>query len=206
MNQILIGLSGYARSGKTTAADYIQDAYNVRRCHIATPLRAMLVPLLRAYRIPEDMIPRYLEGDLKETVIPGIGKSGRQLQISLGTEWGRELVTDHLWATAWVLVPEPRKMNDSVRFPNEEAAIQNNDGFTILIRRQGTHPIAYKWGRFGRFLYHRFGLMWGVHDSERVDRLKPDHVIDNNGSIDELHARIAFVVESELALRGIALS
>jgi len=201
---IAIGLSGYAQSGKTTAANYIEAKYGVRRQHIAEPLREMLAVLLRANQVPEDMIPRYLTGDLKESLIPEIGRTSRELQISLGTGWGREQVHPDIWARTWRrgVRPFDRVMNDSVRFPNEEMAVQFNTGFTILIRRRGTHPIAYKWGAFGRLLYRWFRIMWGVHDSERTDRLAPNYVIHNDGSLDHLYAEIDEIMALE-AMRPI---
>ena len=188
-----IGISGYARSGKTTVADYIEAKYSVERRHIAAPLREMLKSLLAAAGVPFHMRHRYLEGDLKEHVIPEIGKSGRDLQITLGTEWGRRLVRDDLWADLWArgCPDELPAMNDSVRFPNEEVAIRRRpNSFTILVVRPGTHPISYKWGSFGRWLYRRFWIMWGVHDSERVDRLRLDYVIENSGSLLDLYSKV----------------
>lgn len=96
-----IGISGFAQSGKTTVANYIEERYGFERKHIAEPLRDMIVPLLRANGVAEDLIPRYLTGDLKEEVIPEIGVSSRSLQISLGTRWGREAVSRDLWAVTW---------------------------------------------------------------------------------------------------------
>lgn len=187
-----IGISGLAGSGKTTLASYIEANFGYRRRHIAEPLRAMLAELLRWNRVPDNLIPRYLTGDLKETVIPELGVTSRQAQITLGTEWGRELIGPDLWANTWARSVQPgeRVMNDSVRFPNEEAAIRELGGFTILVVRPGTEPAAFKWGRLGRFLWRRLGLWWGVHDSERIDRLKPDVTIANDRTIEELCYRL----------------
>src|SRR5436190_14270704 len=89
---LVIGLSGFAQSGKTTAALYLEQKYGIRRKHIAEPLRAMLAVLLKANGMKDSMITRYLEGDLKETVIPELGVTSRYAQITIGTEWGRNLI------------------------------------------------------------------------------------------------------------------
>lgn len=187
-----IGLSGFASSGKTTAAKYLEQAYGFERRHIAEPLRAMLAVLMRANGISDDMINRYLVGDLKDgVVIPELGKTSRELQISIGTEWGREHVNPNLWVDTWVRGAGDRpSMNDSVRFPNEEDGIRELGGITILIERPGTGPVSFKWGKIGRKLYDWFGLMWGVHDSERVDRLNPDIRIINNATEHDLFRAI----------------
>lgn len=191
-----IGLSGFAQSGKTTAADYLSSVYDYKRLHIAEPLREMLRTLLRRFGMSDDVIDRYLTGKSKEEVIPCLGVTSRSAQITLGTEWGREQVDPDLWARLWsyTAAAHKRPMNDSVRFPNEEAQIRSLKGVTILIRRAGTHPVAYKWGAFGRLLYRAFGIMWGVHDSERTDRLNPDFVIENDGSLSELYEALDDVV------------
>lgn len=196
----VVGLSGYAKSGKSTAADYIERTYGIRRQHIATTLRKMLAELLRDNGLDEDRVHRHLEGDLKEAVIPEVGMSGRQLQITIGTEWGRVQVHSDLWVDTWGKIAARNggnAMNDSVRFPNEEAGIERLGGFTLLIERPDTHPIAFKWGRLGRFLYERLGLMWGVHDSERTDRLDPTYIIQNDGTLEEFYDRIDWVMADQ---------
>jgi hypothetical protein len=200
-----IGLSGWAQTGKTTAANYIEQKYGYRRQHIAEPLRAMLRTLLLRFGMTDTQIDAFLTGPLKEEVIPCLGVTSRHAQITLGTEWGRELIGDDLWARLWSYEAEQqggRAMNDSVRFPNEESAVQGSyGGFTILVTRPGTRPAAFKWGRFGELLYNCFGLMWGVHDSERTDKLNPDYVIVNDGTLEELYAEIDDIMAIEGALQ-----
>ncbi|MCA1379364.1 hypothetical protein I6F34_00820 [Bradyrhizobium sp. BRP05] len=186
----VVGLAGFAQSGKTTAALYLEQKYAIRRKHIAEPLRAMLAVLLKANGMKDSMITRYLEGDLKESVIPELGVTSRYAQITLGTEWGRQLIGDDLWANTWArdIHDGEDVMNDSVRFPNEAEAIRKLGGIVIMIKRPGTKPAKFKWGKLGEFLYDKLGLLWGVHDSERIDRIKPDFVIHNDSSIEQLHA------------------
>jgi len=193
-----IGLSGFAKSGKTTAAEYLQREYGYTRLHIADTLRSMLNVLLGDLGLTFAESKRYLEGDLKETIIPELGVTSRHAQISLGTEWGRNQIHPDLWQRCWearaARLPSGLAMNDSVRFRNEEAGIRTRDGITIMIVRPGLGPAAFK-GRVGKWLYQTFGVMRGVHDSERVDRLNPDFVIYNTGSLDDLYRMIDRVME-----------
>ncbi len=188
-----IGLSGFAQSGKTTAANYLESKYGFTRLHIADPLRSMLRELLFYSNMSPYEIDRYLTGDLKETIIPCLGVTSRHAQITLGTEWGREQITPDLWVNFWDMRAKRCKtpaMNDSVRFPNEESIIRVNGGHTVLIVRPDKGPAAFKWGRFGKWMFDVFGCMWGVHDSERTDRLRPDFVIYNTGTLDQLYAML----------------
>lgn len=186
-----IGLSGFAQSGKTTAANYLEAEYGYKRQHIADPLRDMLRSLLFDMGMSGADAHRYLEGAAKEEVIPCLGVTSRHAQVSLGTEWGRNQINPDLWVNAWkhraASVDAP--MNDSVRFPNEERVIRDMGGFTILIVRPDCTPAAFK-GRLGRWLYETFGVMRGVHDSERTDRLSPDYVVHNTGTLRELHGML----------------
>jgi len=196
-----IGLSGFAGTGKTTAANYIESRYGFERRHIAEPLRAMLAVLLGRQGYGNADITDILEGSRKDGwVIPEIGRTSRHLQITLGTEWGRELVHPDLWSRTWARAvgPRDRAMNDSVRFPNEEISIKEDlGGITIMIQRPGKGPAAFKWGFLGRFLYEKLGLWWGVHDSERLDRLHPDHIIVNDGTVEDLEAAIDEIMIEE---------
>ena len=190
-----IGLSGFGKVGKTTAAQYIEQTYGFERRHIATPLRAMAAALLKANGISDEMIHRYLEGDLKDgVIIPELGVTSRQLQVSLGTEWGRKMINPDLWAETWKRSVKDGEMvmNDSVRFANEEKVITDLKGINILIERDGTGPIAWKrfFKKLGPFLYRTFGWLGGAHDSERTDRLSPTYRIKNNGSMAELYHKI----------------
>jgi hypothetical protein len=116
--------------------------------------------------------------------------TSRYAQITIGTEWGRNLIDQDLWANTWGRGIEDGEsvMNDSVRFPNEAAAIRALGGVVIMIKRPGTKPAKFKWGKLGEFLFDKFGLLWGVHDSERIDRIKPDFVIHNDSNIEQLYA------------------
>lgn len=191
-----IGLSGFAQSGKTTAANYLEVEYGYKRLHIAEPLRDMLRSLLFDMGMSGLDAHRYLEGAAKEEVIPCLGVTSRHAQVSLGTEWGRNQISPDLWVNAWkhraASVDAP--MNDSVRFPNEERTIRDMDGFTILIVRPGCGPAAFK-SRIGKGLFETFGMMRGVHDSERTDRLSPEYVIHNTGTVEQLHRMLDVVMD-----------
>lgn len=190
-----IGLSGFAQSGKTTAANYLEVEYGYKRLHIAEPLRKMIGELLWSFGMFADERDKYLEGYLKEEVIPCLGVTSRHAQITLGTEWGRNHISPDLWVNAWKhrAASFAAPMNDSVRFPNEERTIRDMDGFTILIVRPGCGPAAFK-SRIGKWLFETFGMMRGVHDSERTDRLSPDYVIHNTGTVEQLHRMLDRVV------------
>ena len=196
-NRPAIGISGYAGAGKTEVARVLESEFGYTRRHIAEPLRRMLASLLREYGMPMTMVEAYLTGSRKEDVIPELGVTSRHCQITLGTEWGREQIGQDLWANLWARQAASvggAVLNDSVRFPNEEAAIRDIKGFTILVERPGVGPAAFKWKRLGPLLLRWFGVHWGVHDSERVDRLRPTYRIVNDGSVEDLRDAVRGVM------------
>jgi hypothetical protein len=198
----VIGLSGFAQSGKTTAALYLEKKYGVRRKHIAEPLRAMLAVLMQANGMESAEITRYLEGDLKESVVPCLGVTSRYAQITIGTEWGRELIGQDLWSNTWAAGVKDGEsvMNDSVRFPNEAAAIRGLGGVVIMIKRPGTRPAKFK-NKLGEFLFDKFGIMWGVHPSERIDLIKPDFIIHNDADVETLYADLDKAMAEHFKMR-----
>ncbi len=128
-----IGFVGKMGHGKSTAGKALELLGYVR-AHPFEPGRAMLKALLKFYDIPEDKIDRYLEGDLKREVIPEIGWSGTYLQQTLGTEWGRNCVSQTLWTD---LVNRRFRSqphyNDSIRFISEAEDMLDKGGFLIRI-------------------------------------------------------------------------
>lgn len=90
MSQLLIGLTGSARSGKTTAAKHMAIEHGLLHYAFAQPLKAMLA---QGMNLTDD----HLEGALKEQPLPWLGKAPRELMQLLGTEWGRGMVHSDLW-------------------------------------------------------------------------------------------------------------
>jgi len=212
-----IGLSGFAQTGKTTAANYIEARYGFRRVHIATTLRSMLAVLLRDLGYNEADIFDILEGSRKDGwTIPELERDSRHLQITIGTEWGREFVHPDIWVKTWTNLASQydRAMNDSVRFGNEEQAIKNElGGFTIMIERPGTRPAKFTswdaqeaWESFERMFPEQDPKSWpstvwdGVHPSERIDLLNPTYTIVNDGSLEDLHQ----IIDAIMQVEGIA--
>jgi dephospho-CoA kinase len=84
---ILIGITGRARCGKDTAADYLSANIGFKKYSFAKPIKDAVKDM---FGLTED----HVNGYLKEVVLPDICHSPRFLMQTLGTEWGRKIVND----------------------------------------------------------------------------------------------------------------
>lgn len=128
----ILAITGYAGSGKSTAAEYLVQHHGYVRFKFASPLKDML----RAFGLTEQEI----EGDLKEKPCRLLmGKTPRQAMIALGTEWGRNLIDPALWTSHLIhRVNESgadRVVIDDCRFLNEAAAIAQLGGRVVRVYR-----------------------------------------------------------------------
>ena len=134
MDKKIIALTGTKTVGKTTIAKAAQAwAINSRIVSFATPIKEMLLKIGVPYES--------LNGKDKEAIIEPIGKSGRELMQSLGTEWGRQLIDENIWVFA--MQKQVERINediiiiDDLRFPNEANWVLVNRGIIIELKRDG---------------------------------------------------------------------
>jgi hypothetical protein len=170
MNRIIIGLMGFARSGKGTVADVLVKRHGFVRMKFADGLKNML----RAIGLTD----REIEGDLKEAPCALLGgKTPRHAMITLGTEWGRDMIHQDLWP----MIAERRIQKymaervvfDDCRFLNEVAMIRRHGGLIWRVHRPGTGPVRQ-------------------HPSELEQlEVEPDLNLVNNGTIEELQESVS---------------
>ena len=171
----LLGITGKARSGKDTAADFLV-ANGWVRYRFADPLKA-------AIRVMFGLTEVHTDGVYKERPIPWLGVSPRQLMQTLGTEWGREMIRDDIWlrvadkilidvedqGAIGVVIPD-------VRFPNEAAWIRNHGGTVVELKRTAAEQVH-------------------AHVSEAgID--EPDHSYVNDASRDKLRQYITTLAQT----------
>lgn len=168
----LIGLSGRARSGKSTVAD-ILECVGYTQVAFADALKGAAAVM---FGIDEAC---FYDDDRKEKIIPHWGISPRQMAQRLGTEGGRNVFGKDLWIkrleqtlsdlhglyTANVVVTD-------VRFDNEAEWVRSKGGAMINMVRPGAPSVT-------------------EHASEGgVSSHLIDAVIYNDGSFEELEAKV----------------
>lgn len=127
---LIIGLGGAGGSGKSTLANILVTRFGFVRMAFADPLKDMLKVILVAYGFTPDQCDRWIDGDLKEEPCPALdGKTCRFALQKLGTEWGRDEISQRMWINVLLaridnLDPsKTRLVVDDVRMDNEAEAL-----------------------------------------------------------------------------------
>jgi hypothetical protein len=171
----IIGLTGLAGAGKDTVREILEQDHDFLGIAFATPIRSMLTKLIDLAGAD----PAYIyDRELKETAIPEIGASYRQLAQTLGTEWGRSISPD-LWtriAAAQIAKDHNRSQRyviSDVRFANEAAWVREQGGEIWRIVRPDATAVR-------------------DHASEHhAHTIRADRVIDNGGTFEQLWCRVS---------------
>lgn len=144
----LIGICGLAGTGKDTAANFLRSRYGFHTYSLATPIKRALNAM---YGWNEE---QWLNRNWKEEVQWPPGASPRQLAQTLGTEWGREVISPDIWidfaARVWHYQKAQTDLGDTparmvipdVRFDNEAEWIVENGGLVVQITRREVEPVA----------------------------------------------------------------
>lgn len=178
MSQLII-LTGRARSGKTTVSHYLRDKHDFKIVKFAGILKEMLYQL--------GLGEAHIEGELKEVPCELLGgKTPRYAMQTLGTEWGRGMISQTLWVDAWRREVETLLdwgydvVTDDCRFDNElEAALELGATVIKMSRQQTECDVSAE------------------HASENVPSLCHHHIENNDGMI-ALHLEVDRIVNDEI--------
>jgi hypothetical protein len=172
---MMIGLSGWARSGKDTVAGYLVEKHGFVRVSFADQMRTALYNLdpsidLDGYRISLRSAVDLMGWENLKSQSADV----RGLMQRMGTEVGRNLWGDDFWVEA-AMKSMPLDANvvfSDVRYPNEANAIRRSGGQVWRISRDGVGPA-------------------NDHDSETsLNTYNFDQYVLNNASIE---ATLAYV-------------
>jgi hypothetical protein len=136
----VIGLAGYAQSGKDTLANMLVEQQGYTRLAFADVLRECLYALDPSLRTPRATLRNYVDhlGWDEAKRNPEV----RELLQRLGTEVGRNILGPDIWVETAMRKVEPggKYVFTDVRFPNEADAIARI-GKVIRIIRTGYGPV-----------------------------------------------------------------
>ena len=164
---MLIGLCGPAGCGKTTIAEWLRDNRGFRIVCFADPLYDAVSAITG---LP---VEKLKDRAVKEAQVEGIGRSPRFLLQTLGTDWGREMVSEDIWVQAAMarIAGDEDVVIADVRFDNEAQAIVDRGGKVFFIVRPGWRCLE---------------PAEAAHASERgVGMDKVASFVDNSGTVDQ---------------------
>lgn len=175
---MLVGVAGPARAGKGEAANaLVYSNYGFLEYSFAAPMRQFIINLLGLKSLAElDQIKDKPHPLLK-------GKTPRYALQTLGTEWGRNMVSDSLWVDVCLdrAMKTQNAIISDVRFDNEAKAIVDNGGFIIHVTRPGTQ------------------ISESSHASEAgIDKKYVSYHVVNDGTVSEYHRKILLIVQREI--------
>ena len=176
---MIIGLSGYAQSGKDTVAELLCLNYGYTRLSFAQPMRDAIYtlnPMVESGNRVADLVDEY-----GWDVAKANPEVRRLLQV-FGTEVGRKQFGDNFWVQqAFDKIDTTKIVFSDVRFPNEAQEIQQYGGQVWRINRHNHTPV-------------------NGHKSEHaMDNFMFKHVLYNDGTLDELSDEV-FMLAKELNL------
>ena len=175
---ILIAICGFKGSGKSKVASRLEGQLQAQRIRFAGPLKDML----RVLGLTEQEI----EGHLKEQPCEKLcGRTPRHAMITLGTEWGRDMIGPTIWShawerrAAWALAGGANVITEDLRFPNEYDAIRRLGGLVLRVVRPGA--------------------IGGEHESEaHAMSFSADIQCYNDGNLEDLDYWITHILPGEI--------
>lgn len=170
----VIGISGYARSGKDTAAEVLKE-YGYQRASFADAIRDALYQLNPLIE-DEPLADRV---DRLGWEITKANPEVRKLLQRFGTEVGREMFGENFWVDyLFNNLPDGSKIViTDCRYPNEAEAVQAIGGKMWRVKRDGVTAV-------------------NDHVSERaLDDYEFDMIIDNSKDIDTFAGLIHFLAK-----------
>lgn len=173
---MLIGFTGLAGCGKSTAAMYLAHEHNWTRFRMADPLKNMLRTLFTDMGYDPPTVARMIEGDLKEVRNADLTVTPRRAMQTLGTDWGRDMIHPDFWvrvASRKLAGAKGHVVVEDVRFDNEAKMIRLLGGRIVKIERHGHTGLSE------------------AHASEAgVSRNVIDKVLHINGGVDQLQRAV----------------
>ena len=174
MTPTLIGLTGHARSGKSTAAELLAK-YGYTVTHIADPIRRIAYASMPSIRRVVDAYG----WDQAKRISPEVRPTLQALGDALRAEWGDYFLIDQIELKTWnyetVVIAD-------IRTEAEATAVKAEDRGTLIeITRTGTTPAN------------------GHHLERGIDRDLIDLTIANDGTIENLEAALVTALGLEQA-------
>lgn len=181
----IIGLSGRKRSGKDTVGKYLAEQHQFSLDSFARPLKDSI-------QLIYGWTSEHTDGDLKEVECPYWKVTPRTVMQRMGTEMGRQLDVD-IWRKSL-----ERRLTK--RLEEDEAKIPVGIAITDVRFPNEADGIRALGGEIWRIVRPSLGPQTDFHPSETgLDHYRFDREIENDGSIDDLYAKVRVLLWGKLS-------
>lgn len=195
---LILGLVGATGVGKSALGARLVEHNGYRRVHMGQPIKDMLASL--------GLSQEELHGPTAIRDAPSArlaGRSPRYAMQTLGTDWGRRMISPKIWADALDRQLEQltregveKIVIDDLRFPEDFSVIVRRNGILARVVRSGISPrlrnvdyITHRWPGSRRLLTS-LGIR-PLHETEYHWHGAPASFdVVNNGTIEESHAAL----------------
>lgn len=192
---MIIGISGYARTGKDTIADILTEEFGFERLAFTDKLRECvyaLNPMIGFWKdngLPDEYYPTEIRTKYLQDVIDQYGWDGvkstywgpevRRLLQRFGTEVGRNILGQNVWVDATFAVTDVTKnyIITDCRFGNEALGILEKGGKMWRVNRPGVGPVNDHISEIG------------------LDDFPFDATINNDGSLTDLRESVRMLIK-----------
>ncbi|WP_274585837.1 hypothetical protein V9W64_10630 [Neisseria leonii] len=179
MSRLIIGLTGKAGSGKSTAANIISRNFGFVQVSFAEPVKRAVKEIFGLSHWFDLNDPQ-----VKDSLIPGTDVTYRHALQTLGTDWGRKMIAEDLWVDQVRRRLQYDYLNavvTDVRFPDEAAMIRKMGGKIVHIERRNRSAAAGT----------------DSHESEAGIEFRPrtDLKLDNNSNLQTFEAAVIRLVK-----------
>jgi hypothetical protein len=142
---MIIGLSGYAQTGKDTVAEHIVKNYGFARVAFADPIREALYKLNPKVRLGESIgvSLAHAVDNMGWEEVKKLSLDARELLQRLGTEVGRDMFGEDFWINKAMLKATEHKnvVISDTRYFNEAESIKKHGGILIRINKPNTNEV-----------------------------------------------------------------
>ena len=176
----VIAFVGKAGSGKTAAAKYLVDKYGYTRLSFSDGLKKML---LMGLNVPFE----HLYGYKKNEPCPQLCEvTARHAMITLGTEWGRNLIHPRIWVRTLDLQMCKLMSKGYKKFVIDDVRFLNEAQWVKDIHKDSVDIIKTRLLRLVRDNNNKID-----HQSEtEQDSIEDNGVIYNNGPFESLYSTL----------------
>ena len=186
----LIGIGGYAGSGKDAVATILEDSHGFYRTFMSQPLNAALCRLNPQIEVRHGEVFRYVDliaqlGYTKAKELPEV----RRLLQAMGAEVGRDMFGQTVWIDQLrnylaAYKPDDDVVVTGIRFPNEARMIVELGGQLWWVYRPGYGPV-------------------NSHSSDNTLTYEDfDRVVMNDGTLADLEQLVTKMLQNQSSNRN----